>query len=464
MAVVLNVLTHNKIHSQSIGLIDKGDIGQTGSTGPTGATGSTGPTGATGATGSTGATGATGSTGATGATGVSKQIIYAYKASNSSDPNTTAPHPNGSNLNQWSTTPMDATASNPFVFVTQCTITDGVYGTWSTPTCWAIKGSDASVTTVNMFNAVTENGTKQGCFTLNEDTKELGINAAYIKTGTIESQLTLAGNVIAKDIDAEGGTIAGWDINKDSIQKGGLVLYSGNSELSGVNNQSASRIYVNEQLPLEVEDSAKIFSPGKNTPGVPQEIIIPVDENLVSCEILNFEPSQKYWDQSFTLSGIPTLQAGGYYEATVTNSSYLWASEEWASYFKMDSYNTDIWKEFWFYYKGSGKFMFQGFTKGTTSPTFKVGMSFNFLEKYDIKSRIDASAKQAVIAFTPQTGLNYDTDIIINYKLTYSDRRGQEKVIAINDTGEIVCKNADVSGLINANDGGLARQILQMAD
>lgn len=76
-------------------------------------------------------------------------------------------------------------------------------------------GSDASVTDINVFNALTSNGTMYGCFSgINN---KLYVNAAYIRTGQIDADLVLAGNVVAKDIDAESGTIAAFTISGDSL-------------------------------------------------------------------------------------------------------------------------------------------------------------------------------------------------------------------------------------------------------
>ncbi len=72
------------------------------------------------------------------------------------------------------------------------------------------NGKDANVTDVNVFNALTNNGTKFGCFTNVEG--KLYINAQYIKSGTIESELTMTGKVVAKNIEASGGKIGAWNL------------------------------------------------------------------------------------------------------------------------------------------------------------------------------------------------------------------------------------------------------------
>lgn len=158
-----------------------------------------------------------------GGSGDTIKVAYAYYAkSGSSIPDTKPTNGSGVMPDGWSITPYDATASTPYVFVSQCIITNGRYGDWSTPTCWAKygkDGDDASVTAINMFNAVTENGTKPGCFVL--DNGKLAINATYIKSGQIDSNLVLAGEVVAKNINATGGYIgngtSGFEIGNNAI-------------------------------------------------------------------------------------------------------------------------------------------------------------------------------------------------------------------------------------------------------
>ena len=133
--------------------------------------------------------------------------MYLYYRKTSSTAPSTPSYSGDTVPTGWSLTPKGVTATYKYEFVSQCTVTNGVYGTWSTPTCWArygsdgsdgADGSDASVTDVNVFNALTSNGTMYGCF-VNVNSK-LYINAEYIKAGTIDVDLTLAGEIIANNI------------------------------------------------------------------------------------------------------------------------------------------------------------------------------------------------------------------------------------------------------------------------
>lgn len=150
------------------------------------------------------------------------QVAYLYYRKSSSSAPSKPTYSGGTLPTGWTLEPQSVTASYPYVFVSQCKITDGVYGSWSTPVCWAKygadgeDGSDASVTDINVFNALTSNGTMYGCFT-SEDNK-LYINAAYIKSGQIDSDLILAGNVVAGDMDVTGGTIGAFRITSDGLE------------------------------------------------------------------------------------------------------------------------------------------------------------------------------------------------------------------------------------------------------
>jgi len=143
------------------------------------------------------------------------EIKYLYYKKNSSSAPSTPSYSGGTIPTGWSLTPQAVSSSYPYVFVSQCTVTNGTYGSWSSPTCWAKFGSDASVTDVNVFNALTGNGTMYGCFTSSNN--KLYINAAYIQAGTISSNLVLAGEVSASNIVATGGSIGGWDITNSKI-------------------------------------------------------------------------------------------------------------------------------------------------------------------------------------------------------------------------------------------------------
>ena len=94
------------------------------------------------------------------------------------------------------------------------------------------NGSDADVTDENVFNALTNNGTMYGCFA--GVNNRLYINAAYIRSGTISSDLVLAGEVKAQNIIADGGKIGGWILRDSWLKSDGgesgvyCGLYSGN--------------------------------------------------------------------------------------------------------------------------------------------------------------------------------------------------------------------------------------------
>lgn len=179
---------------------------------------------------------------AEGKDGDTVKTIYAYYRQNNSTP-PTKPN-NGGNLpSGWSFNPWDATINEPFVFVSQCTVTNNSYGSWTNPTCWAKygkdgrDGTDASVTDINVFNALTSNGTKFGCF-YNEN-GVLYINAQYLKSGTVESDLILSGHIVAQNIDAEKGTVGGWNITPGRLAKDNIALIADNSEtfMSPINQQ-----------------------------------------------------------------------------------------------------------------------------------------------------------------------------------------------------------------------------------
>ncbi len=68
----------------------------------------------------------------------------------------------------------------------------------------------------NVFNALTSNGTMYGCFTAVNN--KLYINAAYIRAGTISSDITVTGKLVADNavitghISASSGSIGNWYI------------------------------------------------------------------------------------------------------------------------------------------------------------------------------------------------------------------------------------------------------------
>lgn len=175
-----------------------------------------------GINGTNGTNGTDGSDGADGSDGSTIQVVYLYYRKSGSSAPSKPSYSGGTVPSGWSLTPTGVTSTYKYEFVSQCTVTDGVYGTWSTPVIWAkygvdgSDGSDASVTDENVFNALTSNGTMYGCFTALNN--KLYINAAYIKAGTVSSDLTFTGKLIADDaeisghISATSGSIGGWYI------------------------------------------------------------------------------------------------------------------------------------------------------------------------------------------------------------------------------------------------------------
>lgn len=175
-----------------------------------------------GINGTNGTNGTNGSDGADGSDGSTIQVVYLYYRKSGSSAPSKPSYSGGTVPSGWSLTPTGVTSYYKYEFVSQCTVTDGAYGTWSTPVIWAkygvdgSDGSDASVTDENVFNALTSNGTMYGCFTALNN--KLYINAAYIKAGTVSSDLTFTGKLIADDaeisghISATSGSIGGWYI------------------------------------------------------------------------------------------------------------------------------------------------------------------------------------------------------------------------------------------------------------
>ena len=129
----------------------------------------------------------------------------------------------------WTLLPSGVTSTYMYEFISQCTVTNGAYGSWSTPVLWAkygangadgadgkdgADGSDASVTYTNVFNALTNNGTTKGCFTALNG--ELFINATYINTGilTVENS---DGTLFSADVHNGTVVIGGWTVSDHAI-------------------------------------------------------------------------------------------------------------------------------------------------------------------------------------------------------------------------------------------------------
>lgn len=166
-----------------------------------------------------GSDGVNGTNGTDGSNGSTIQIAYLYYRKTNSTPPSTPSYSGGTVPSGWSLIPQGVTSYYLYEFVSQSTIVNGSYMGWTTPVCWAkygVNGSDASVNYTNVFNALTNNGTNRGCFTAQNG--QLYINADYIQSGEIHSNITFTGRLVAEDADISGnisassGRIGGWYI------------------------------------------------------------------------------------------------------------------------------------------------------------------------------------------------------------------------------------------------------------
>lgn len=76
------------------------------------------------------------------------------------------------------------------------------------------ESNQVDLTSEQVFNLLTNNGQLQGLY--RGDDGELYVNATYIKSGTLSADLIDGSKLTIK----EGSTIAGWDIDENSIYKG----------------------------------------------------------------------------------------------------------------------------------------------------------------------------------------------------------------------------------------------------
>ena len=208
-----------------------------------------------GANGSNGADGADGANGADGSDGDTVQVVYLYYSKSDSSAPSKPTYSGGTLPTGWTLAPQSVTASYPYVFVSQCTVTNGVYGTWSTPTCWAkygadgadgADGSDASVTDINVFNALTSNGTMYGCFSGIDN--KLYINATYIKSKQTDSELVLAGKVVAKNLDVVAGTFTGSIVATNNISSNNKTLINENGIYFGNSFSTNAPSYIGDSV------------------------------------------------------------------------------------------------------------------------------------------------------------------------------------------------------------------------
>ena len=215
--------------------------------------------------GTDGTNGSDGANGADGSDGDTKEIVYLYyRKTSSSAPS--KPSYDGSSLpTGWSLTPTGVTSYYLYEFVSQCTVTNGAYGTWSTPVIWAkygvngSNGSDATVTDQNVFNALTSNGTMYGCFTALNG--KLYINAAYINAGTLSSDYTFTGKLVAENADITG-TVYATAGELENLTITGKLYFGGDTQYYINANYDDGSYYIN--LPgFKVDDASGAVFSGK---------------------------------------------------------------------------------------------------------------------------------------------------------------------------------------------------------
>lgn len=200
--------------------------------------------------------GQNGQNGQNGQKGDTIKVIQAYYRSNSASPPLSWPsgstYPSG-----WSTTPHGVTSSQKYEYISQCTVTNSTYGTWSDPVLFARygsdgkngeNGSDATVNAINVFNALTSNGTMYGCFT-GKDSK-LYINAEYINTGILR-------------VGSAGSEIFFADINNNKVEIGGWHVYKDHLGALGKITNGKARGIVWDNVESSWNNNARIFAIGE---------------------------------------------------------------------------------------------------------------------------------------------------------------------------------------------------------
>ena len=215
--------------------------------------------------GTDGSDGSDGNDGSDGSDGDTIKVVYLYyRKTSSSAPS--KPSYDGTSLpSGWSLTPTGVTSYYLYEFVSQCTVTNGIYGTWSTPVIWAkygvngSDGSDASVTDQNVFNALTSNGTMYGCFTALNG--KLYINAAYINAGTLSSDYTFTGKLVAENADITG-TVYATAGELENLTITGKLYFGGDTQYYINANYNDGSYYIN--LPgFRVDDASGAVFSGK---------------------------------------------------------------------------------------------------------------------------------------------------------------------------------------------------------
>jgi hypothetical protein len=147
-----------------------------------------------------------------------------YLSSSSTPPASPSDIPTG-----WTSSPKGVSSAYPYEYISQCTVTNEAYSTWSTPVLFA---NYADVNDENVFNALTGSGEKFGCFVGNDG--KLYINAEYLQSGTVKADLTCTGKleatnaVISGNVTATSGTIGGWAMEEGVLHssEGAYGTYS----------------------------------------------------------------------------------------------------------------------------------------------------------------------------------------------------------------------------------------------
>ena len=177
-----------------------------------------------------------GKPGKPGDVGPTVSVEYWYQNSDSS---ASPPRPTNGNDNGWSSSASSLSAGKPFQHrIEREVVTQGEnisYGDWRNPVVVGYYGSDAVVDDINVFNVLTQNSTKFGCFYGEEDenkVKKLYINANFIKSGIIDtdhlnvSEIVTAKRIEGLSLNMTQGKIGGWTISSSGLDynQGGVFL------------------------------------------------------------------------------------------------------------------------------------------------------------------------------------------------------------------------------------------------
>lgn len=181
--------------------------------------------------------------------GSTVEVVYAYRLHGSSSVPDDKPTDGQAPTGNWTLKPSGVTVSSPYEFVSQNTVTDGVYGKWSEPKVWAKYGSDASVTRENTFNALTNGGNNQGIYYgdgtgapvgPNDAGAQLYINASMIKTGALKVENEKK-TVFSADVDNDTVLIGGFEVTATGENSG--YIARGQSSYLGT-GQGGAGVYL----------------------------------------------------------------------------------------------------------------------------------------------------------------------------------------------------------------------------